>query len=410
MRPVRILSTLCAAALLATACAPGADPTGGAGDQPATELAGSLSDDDAREAGAAVTAFGFDLHRAVAEPLANTVTSPLSASVLLTMVAAGAEGAAGDEMVELLRLDHTRDTRPTALLATLTDEGHDVDLSVANSLWADEGVPFEDDYVRFVRDTFGATLDEVDLGSQAAADRIDAWVEDRTEGLIDELAEDLGLPDDQAVLVLVNAVHFLGTWTTTFEVDDTRDAPFTLDDGQEVPVPTMHRTADDVEVATGDGWRMLRLPYGDDERFGMEIALPDEDVALDDLLADLDAEAWQAAVADLTPQAGVPVALPRFELEWDADLSETLADLGMPAAFAGDSFAPMSPADPFLSTVVQKTSIRVDEQGTEAAAVTGGAMELSAPVPFEVDRPFAFTVSDRDTGTVLFLGSVHDPR
>ena len=410
MRPVRIRSTLSAAALLVTACASGADPTGGAGDQPATELAGSLSDEDAREAGAAVTAFGFDLHRAVVEPDANTVTSPLSASVLLSMVAAGADGPAGDEMVELLRLDHTRDTRPAALLAALTADGHDVDLSVANSLWADEGVPFEDDYVSFVRDTFGATLDEVDLASQAAADRIDAWVEDRTEGLIEELAEDLGLPNAQAVLVLVNAVHFLGTWTTTFEVDDTRDAPFTLADGDRVEVPTMHRTADDVAVASGEGWRMLRLPYGEDERFGMEVVLPDEDVALDDLLADLDADAWQAAVDDLTEQSGVPVALPRFDLEWDADLSETLADLGMPSAFAGDSFAPMSPADPFLSTVVQRTAIRVDEEGTEAAAVTGGAMELSAPVPFEVDRPFAFTVSDRDTGTVLFLGSVHDPR
>ncbi|GAA1750319.1 serpin family protein [Agromyces humatus] len=385
-------------------------PGGGAGGAVDADLAGSLSAEDAATAADGVNAFGFDLHAAVAEDGDNTVTSPLSASVLLAMVAAGAGGDNAEEMVDLLGLDGPRDTRYAALLADLVGTD-DVTLAIANSLWAAEGYPFEDDYVSFVQETYGATVDEVDLGSQDAADAIDDWVGERTEGLIDEIAADLGLPDPQAVLVLLNTVYFMGTWTTAFDEDDTRETPFALAGGDEVDVPTMHRRDAEVETSFGDGFQMLRLPYGDDERFGMEVLLPDEDVALDELLDDLDADVWANAVDGLQPATFSEIALPRFELEWDANLNEVLQSLGMVSAFSGGDFTPMSPADPFLDTVVQKTYIRVDEAGTEAAAVTGGAMAESAgPPPFRVDRSFAFTVSDRETGAVLFLGSVHDPR
>jgi len=399
-----------ATALVLTACGGVAGQPAGAGDALDADLAGSLSAEDAAAAADGVNAFGFDLHTAVAQDGDNTVTSPLSASVLLAMVAAGTDGENAEEMIELLRLDSPRDTRNAALLADLANTD-DVTLSIANSLWAAEGYPFEEDYISFTQDTYGATLDEIDLGSQDTADAIDDWVDDRTKGLIDEIAKDLELPNPQAVLVLINTVYFLGTWTTTFDKDNTRDTPFTLASGNKVEVPTMHRSAAEVETSLGDGFQMLRLSYGEDERFGMEILLPDENVPLDQLLDDLDAETWRNAVDSLATATVSEIALPRFELEWDANLNEVLQSLGMVSAFGGGDFTPMSPRNRFLDTVVQKTYIRVDEKGTEAAAVTGGVMAVSAgPPPFRVDRPFAFTVSDRETGAVLFLGSVHDPR
>ncbi len=410
MERSKIVGCLVAMTLFLAACGGDAPSQGPVGDGVAAELAGSLSPEEAAAAAAGVNAFGFELHGAVAEPGQNTVTSPLSASVLLAMVAAGAGGETAEEMVEVLRLEEAQDTRYAALLADLADVD-DVTLGLANSLWAAEGYPFEDDYIDFVQDTFGATLDEVDLGAQQSADRIDDWVEERTEGLIEDIADDLDLPNAQAVLVLLNAVYFLGTWTTTFDEAETRDAPFTLADGSQVEVPTMHRSDPEVETADGEGFTMLRLPYGDDERFGMEVVLPDEDVALDDLLGQLDAETWQGAVDQLASSTPSQLALPRFELEWDATLNEALQGLGIVSAFGGGDFTPMSPANPLLDTVVQKTYIRVDEEGTEAAAVTGGVMDESAgPPPLLVDRPFAFTVSDSETGTILFLGTVHDPR
>ncbi|MFU8841876.1 MAG: serpin family protein [Nitriliruptoraceae bacterium] len=408
MERSRIVSCLVAMTLFLAAC--GGDGQMSGGDGVAAELAGSLTSEEAATAAAGVNAFGFELHGAVAELGQNTVTSPLSASVLLAMVAAGAGGGTAEEMVQVMRLEEVRDTRYAALLADLTGAS-DVTLGLANSLWAAEGYPFEDDYIGFVQDTFGATLDEVDLGAQHSADRIDDWVEERTEGLIDQIAEDLGLPDAQAVLVLLNAVYFLGTWTTTFDEAETRDAPFTLADGSQVEVPTMHRSDPEIETAPGEGFTMFRLPYGEDERFGMEVVLPDEDVVLDDLLAQLDADTWQETVDQLASSTPSQLALPRFELEWDATLNDALQEIGIVSAFGGGDFTPMSPANPWLDTVVQKTYIRVDEEGTEAAAVTGGEMAASdGPPPLLVDRPFAFTVSDSETGTILFLGTVHDPR
>ena len=143
----------------------------------------------------------------------------------------------------------------------------------------------------------------------------------------------------------------------------------------------------------------------------MEIVLPDEAHDLDDFLDGFDADAWQASVAELSSTRVSELALPKFELEWDAELNDALAALGMGPAFeASADFSPMSPTDPWLETVVQKTYLRVDEAGTEAAAATGGVMVESAPPALRIDRPFAFTVSDRETGAILFLGSVHDPR
>ncbi len=412
MRGSKVVGCVVSVALVATACGGGGDAPrqDAGGDEIAVELAGSLSPHEAAAAAEGVSAFGFDLHRAVAEPGENTVTSPLSAAVLLAMVAAGAGGSTAQEMVEVLRLEDARDTRYAALLADLTGQS-EVTLGLANSLWAAQGYPFEDDYLTFVRDTFGATLDEVDLGAQQTADRIDDWVVERTEGLIEQITEDLGLPNPQAVLVLLNAVYFRGTWTITFDEAETRDAPFRLADGSHIEVPMMHRTDPELQTVSGEGFTMIRLPYGEDERFGMEVLLPDEDVALDDLLFDLDFDIWQETVSQLAPTTLSQLGLPRFELEWDAELNDALQELGIVAAFGGGDFTPMSSANPWLDTVVQKTYLRVDEQGTEAAAVTGGVMvETAGPPPLLVDRPFAFTVSDRETGTILFLGTVHDPR
>ncbi|MBO1752914.1 serpin family protein [Actinotalea sp. BY-33] len=411
VRCTRLVAAAAAGALALAACA-GVDGAADDGSRAplGTALAGSLSAEDATAAADAANAFGFDLHAAVAQEGDTTVTSPLSASVLLGMLAAGAGGDSAEEMVRLLRLDGPQDTRNAALLADLIDTD-DVTLEIASSLWAAEGYPLEDDYVSFVQDAYGATLDEVDLGSQGAAAAIDDWVEGNTNGLVEEIAAALGLPDPHAVLVLLNTVYFLGTWTTTFDEAQTRDAPFTLAGGRKVQVPTMHRGNAGAETSSGAGFEMLRLPYGDEERFGMELIVPEQGVDLDGLLDDLDAEAWRSAVDGLRPATVSEIALPRPELEWEADLTAPLQSLGMVAAFRAGDFTPMSSANPHLDTVVQKTYIRVDERGTEAAVATGAVMTESAgSPPFRVDRPFAFTVSDRETGAVLFLGSVHDPR
>jgi serpin B len=377
------------------------------------DLIADVTGDDEQAVGDAVNAFGFDLLRQIGTDEENVVTSPVSVSALLAMILAGAGSDTAEAMAAVLHLEESRDVRVGGLLRRLSDTD-DVTFSVANALWAREGTPFEEDYFDFVTGAFGATVEETDLGSQETADEIDAWVDDRTEGLIDEIAEDLGLPSGNAVLVLLNAVYFLGEWTTQFDPDDTADETFAVAGGDRADVATMHLRDVDFDHVQRDGYRMLRMPYGDDGRFGMEILLPDEGSSVGGLLDALDHVEWRAAVESLAESTFDDVAMPRFELEWDMTLNDPLTALGMGIAFDGASdFLPMSPTDPYLDIVVHKTFIRVDESGTEAAAVTGGVMADSAAVEpnvFRVDRPFVFTISDQETGAVLFLGAVADPR
>ncbi|MFC7277111.1 serpin family protein [Paractinoplanes rhizophilus] len=347
-----------------------------------------------------MNAFGFELFRQVSGGSPNTITSPLSVSVLLAMILAGADGETAAEMAKVLHLDERRDVRVGGLLRTLADTD-EVKLSVADALWADERAPLEQDYLDFVRKTFGATVEQAELGRADAAKAVDEWVKKNTGGRIDRIARDLGLPNPQAMLVLLNAVYFLGEWKTKFE--ETAPGGFSVG-GAKVDVPMMRLRNETFGYAERDGFRMLRLPYGEDGRYAMEVMLPDVGKSLH-----LDEEAWRDAVADLDDHRIDEVALPRFELRWSGDLTEPLIKLGLPTS----GFTAMSKANPVLAKVVHKTYIKVDEDGTEAAAVTGGVMVTSARADrttFVVDRPFAFTISDQKTGAILFLGEVGDPR
>lgn len=395
-------------------------------DPPHLELVVDLDPADTAAVAEGVNAFGFDLLDALTDGTENTVASPLSAATLLAMVLAGTGGDTAAELAAALHLDGTRDVRAGALLAAVA-ETEDVTLSVANGLWGDPEVPFEADYLGFVQDTFDATYQEAELGDQATADEIDAWVDEHTEGRITEMAEELGLPDPDMALALLNAVYFLGTWSTEFDPADTRDQPFTLPAGDQVQVPLMQLREQRFMYAERDGYRVLRLPYGqacepdqdscgEQGRFGMEVLLPDTADGLPELLAGLDQAEWQEAVGALREETVGELALPRFTLQWSKQLKPSLQRLGVAQAFepGAADFTPMSPADLFLEVVTQKTFIKVDEKGTEAAAATGGGVGTTSagaePVQFRVDRPFAFTISDADTGTILFLGAVTDPR
>lgn len=404
---IRLCASLVCAILLLTAC--GSQAPRGDAARIDEKLVADLKPGDAQTVAQAVDDFGFDLLGKVSDGRANTVISPLSMTVLLAMLLAGADGDTATEIAKVLHLTDRRDVRVGALLRQLSDTD-EATLSVADALWAAPQVSLEKDYSEFLKKTFGATLRNGDLGSPSTAEDIDHWAGKNTNGLIDRIADDLGLPDSTVKLVLLNAVYFLGKWKTPFDPGDTRPEQFQ----GAGDVPMMHLTDESFGYTQRDGYRMLRLPYGKHGRYAMEVMLPDGAHTLGDLQGKLDAAEWRAAVTSLQPATMDEVALPKFELRWKAELNQPLAQLGMPTAFGpAADFHPMSPDAPPLSLVVQKTYVRVDEKGTEAAAVSGGAMVTSArtdQIEFRVDRPFAFTISDQQTGAILFLGAVTDPR
>jgi serpin B len=339
---------------------------------PTERVTAQLTPGDARAVSAEVDAFGFALLGQVTDGEQNVVISPVSASALLRMVLAGADGETAAAMAKVLHAEGARDPRIGVLLADLADTD-EVTLTVGNAIWGDTSTDFLDDYQAYVERTYDATVGEAELGNQRAANEIDEWVRERTRGRIPEIARDLELPSPNAVAVLLNAVYFLGDCQHPFDVALTREEPFTLPDGGEVRVPIMHRSVAEFDYANRNGYAVLRLPYGESGRYGMTVWLPDEGSDLRSLLKRLGPTERQSAMRALEPTELVDVGLPRFELEWKAELKRPLTELGMGVAFGpGADFSRMSQRAAYLSTVVQKTFMKVDEKGTEAAAVTGG--------------------------------------
>jgi len=358
--------------------------------------------------------FGFGLAARVvaADPRPNVVLSPLSASMALGMTLNGAEGTTFEAMRATLGFaGMTREEINTAyrdLIDLLTGLDPEVRFEIANAIWANEDVPFHAAFFQAVQAAFDARAESHDFADPATLAAINAWVEERTEGLIDSILDEL---DPALVMLLVNAIYFDGAWTTQFDSSDTREQAFTRPDGSTVQVDMMSMDGVAFPMTHGPGYAAVELPYGG-AAFSMVVVVPEATSGARDFLAGLDAEAWADLVARLSPQELDLLALPKFTLTYDAYLNEALQAMGMGVAFGpGADFSAMSPIgeDLCIDFVRQKTFVEVDERGTRAAAVTAVGVGVVSFTGLIADRPFVFAIRERLSGTVLFVGLVEDP-
>jgi serpin B len=404
-RPLRLLP----AALLAMACSHPA----GLETTPITELPRPLTAEEQAVISAS-NVFGLDLAARViaAETRPNVVLSPLSASMALGMTLNGADGATFAAMRDALGFGGLSQEAVNAsyrdLIDLLTGLDPSVRFDIANAIWADAGVPFHQAFFDAVAAAFDARAESRDFSDPATVAAINAWVEDRTDGLIDSIVEDL---DPALVMLLVNAIYFDGAWTTRFDPEDTRTQVFTREDDSTVDVAMMSLAEVEVAVGGGPTFGAVELPYGGGA-FSMVVVLPDAGTSARDLLPTLDAAAWASLVAGLAPRELDRLALPRFTLSYDGYLNDALQAMGMDPAFRpGADFTRLSPIGDQLCIdfVRQKSFIEVDERGTRAAAVTAVGVGVVSFSAFEVDRPFVFALRERLSGTILFIGLVGDP-
>ena len=383
----------------------------------------SVDDEPLAELSAGNAAFALDLHEHLAaEDGGNLFLSPYSISVALAMTFAGARGETREQMAETLHYTLGEDVHPAFadLRAALESrettedpvENEEVDafqLAAANALWGREGYPFDEDYITLLDEHYGAGLRRADFAGDpdGERERINDWVADATEDRIEDL-----LPPDsisaQTVLVLTNAIYFMASWYQEFDPENTEDDTFTALDGSESTIPFMHQNLR-TNHASVEGAEAVELPYvGQD--VSMVLILPDD---LREFERELDADRLFGVFEELGDARG-DLALPKFEYETEVQLSEALADLGMPVAFGGDAdFGGMvdGDGDLWIDEVFHQAFVSVDEEGTEAAAATAVVMEESAPPEWgemRFDRPFLFCIRDRPTDAVLFLGRVVD--
>ena len=368
---------------------------------------------------AAGETFAFDfLARVTADedPGTNVFVSPLSASMALGMALAGAENETYAAMRDALGLGGmSREeigSSYESLITLLTELDPSVRMEIGNSVWLRTGFEPEEAYIEDVETHFDARVSTLDFDDPTAADTINAWVSDATDGLIDGIVDP---PiDPMTVAFLINAIYFQGDWTLQFDPADTRPMDFRRDDGTVVSTPFMSQSEGEFPFAWSGDYVAVELPYGG-EAFAMVVVVPSRDVALDDFVAGLDADDWAAIVGSMTPSEAM-VLLPKFRLEYEKSLNDVLKALGMEPAFdpVTADFSRMHrdalALQLHISRVKQKAYVEVDEKGTKAAAVTSVEVgTTSAPPMFVADRPFLFAIRERLSGTILFVGMVHDP-
>jgi serpin B len=346
----------------------------------------------------------------------NVIVSPYGVSAVLTMLDAGAAGRTATQIETALSLPASGTAvAPTFAALACDDEtdgaSNDNQLTIADAVWAQKGLPLQPAFVSTLAQGYAAPLQQADFANDAAGatSSINQWVSTETSGAIPTLFEPGDL-DASTRVVLVNTVYFKGAWATAFDPSATGPAPFTLEDGTAVQVPTMSGLVT-VAQTDADGFSVIEIPYKGGA-MAMDILVPAGKLAA--LEASLTPAALAAALGSLGDGFDVQLSMPKFSFRTHLALNPVLQGLGVTDLFdptQADLSGIDGARDLSVSLVVQEAMIEVDEQGTVAAAATGGGTVVSVGPGFlTVDHPFLFLLRDTKTGSVLFMGHVEDPR
>lgn len=367
------------------------------------------------------TQFAFDFYRQINTGDDNIIFSPISLSLALSMTISGARGSTRDEMLQALSLSSLgEELHPSfnALLHAIeaseaskppADEtGSPFNLNIANAIWSQKGADFEGDFLDGLAVNYGAGIHEVDYMQDVATARqaINQWIANETENKIPKLIPDNVL-DTSTRLVLANAIYFKGSWAFPFSEGGTRKSPFTLLNGKTIDVDMMSLSNAMLPYSQQDGFQLVALPYLSRD-FSMLVILPDVGRFVD-IEAGLSVEQLQTAV-NAMETTQLALSMPKFDFETGVNAVPPLKSLGMLSAFSNADFSGISKTmGLFISDVLQKATITVDEKGTEAAAATMVAMQESMPGELLIDHPFLFTIRHEPTGSILFMGRVLKP-
>lgn len=373
-------------------------------------------------------AFAVDLYGHLREQKGNLFFSPESISTAFGMADAGARGETAAQMARVFHFTlPPEQLHPAmgALLADMNAPHTGYQLWVADAVWAEQDARFLPSYLGLMQSDYGAGLHRVDFKTQPEAVRgtINAWVEKETKDRITNLLGP-GMLTPQTKLVLTNAIYFKGTWRARFEKGGTQDGEFHLSGSQTATVPLMHRMGSGYRYYDNGTFQELEMPYESGDAGGglaMVVLLPKETDGLDALEQRFTPDAANAWMEKLEPVEKVILTLPRFTMTQQFELSGTLSAMGMPQAFSrAADFSGMTGKPEFqISAAIHKAFIDVNEEGTEAAAATVIGMRATAtearrqeppPVVFRADHPFLFMIRDVETGGILFMGRVEDPR
>ena len=356
--------------------------------------------------------FGLNLFKSINnyEGDKNIFISPLSVSMALGMTLNGANGSTYDSMKSVLELNGLTQQEINesykSLISLLTSIDPKVIFTIANSIWYKNTYSFEQEFLNQNKDYFNAEVSPLDFSDPNSVNTINNWVNQNTNGKIPEIIQEI--PLDYMVMYLINAIYFKGDWKYQFDKNATQDDIFTTSSGSQVTCKMMHQR-ERLSNYSNNLFQAVDLPYGD-STFFMTIFLPKQGVDLNALINNLSSANWQSWLNNFHSTEGT-ILMPKFELKYKLKMNDVLASLGMGIAFSGNAdFTKMYKNGGLnISEVLHKTYMKVDEEGTEAAAVTSVGVGVTSVSPgffMKVDRPFLFVIRERNSNSILFMGKV----
>lgn len=370
---------------------------------------------------AANNKFGFDVFQNInaleESDGQNLFISPLSINFALGMAYNGVVDQTAEEMQTILKLQEFALTESNQGYKCLIDvldaiqlTDDQVQMDIANSIWYNQDIAIKSDFLDTNEFYFDGQVKETDFNNPAAKDIIHEWISDNTNGKITEIIDQI--PAD-IVMYLINAIYFNGNWKYEFDEEATNDKTFYKENGDVVATPFMSQQ-ETFNFFETDNFRAVELPYGDD-KFSMSVLVPKGNYQVNDLITELNAENWDEWMNAFKPQEMV-LNFPKFTLEYKVLLNDALKAMGMQRAFRQDAqFDKINDNIPlWISRVLHKTFIEVNEVGTEAAAVTvveivTESAVIDGPPVFSADRPFVYVIRDKVEGSIAFVGKMVDP-
>lgn len=359
--------------------------------------------------------FAFDfLHQAVQDDpdQNNKLISPLSIYLALSMTYNGADSTTRDAIKHALNLDNVsiNDLNKTcqALIEQLPAADNKVIMSIANSIWYSDSKQPLPAFLTTTHEFYHATVNALDFGNSESVNTINKWASDNTQQKITSILERI---DPDALMFLINAIYFKGNWQYIFDKNATQNRAFTLGDNSTVSIPFMNLRAEGLGYFGDSAMQMVQLPYGGGN-FNMYVIVPRNATPINEFASGIDAASFQTWQSGMRASE-VSISLPKFKYSYSVkDMKAVLAKMGMEIAFSDRAdFSKMYDVGAKITEAVHKTFIEVNEEGTEAAAVTsiGIGPTNIGPVTMNVDRPFLYIIAEKTSNTVLFTGIVNNP-
>ncbi|ACK70440.1 proteinase inhibitor I4 serpin [Gloeothece citriformis PCC 7424] len=355
------------------------------------------------------TLFGLRLFQTLVseDPNQNVFVSPPSVAIALSILMQGANGKTREEMVSTLGYEELNvkeiHTTHQILLNSLQQDNPNLDIALANALYARDGISFRHQFLKDNELYYQSQITNLNFASPQAAGIINRWTREHTQGKIDQIVPHINPKD---TLIVVNAIYFKGMWKHKFDRQQTKNQPFYLPNGKTKQYPLMSGKGK-YQYYENEQFQAVNLPYGD-ERFSLYIFLPKSGSNLSSLLSQLTFQRWNEWIQEFNVKQG-SLQIPRFTIEYESNLKQALSTLGMKSIFSQGDFSNMTSSAVVVNEIKHKTLVEVKEEGIEPPSSTSPEVEGKNTFTMIVNRPFFCAIRDQEKGIVLFMGAIVDP-